>query len=36
MKVASLAWGGLRMNIVDTPGHADFGADCCWGWWWCW
>ena len=23
-KCTSLEWGGLRINIVDTPGHADF------------
>ncbi|MEX0627583.1 MAG: GTP-binding protein, partial [Cucumibacter sp.] len=26
-KVTSLAWHGVRINIVDTPGHADFGAE---------
>ncbi|EFL88117.1 translational GTPase TypA [Ahrensia sp. R2A130] len=26
-KVTSLAWKGNRINIVDTPGHADFGGE---------
>ncbi|RVQ69411.1 translational GTPase TypA [Croceicoccus ponticola] len=26
-KPTSIEWGGLRINIVDTPGHADFGAE---------
>ena len=26
-KATSLEWGGLRINIVDTPGHADFGGE---------
>ena len=26
-KCTSVAWGDLRINIVDTPGHADFGAE---------
>ena len=26
-KVTSLTWGGNRINIVDTPGHADFGGE---------
>ena len=26
-KCTSLEWGGLRINIVDTPGHADFGGE---------
>ncbi|KND17943.1 GTP-binding protein TypA [Pannonibacter phragmitetus] len=26
-KVTSLVWGDTRINIVDTPGHADFGGE---------
>ena len=26
-KCTSVAWHDLRINIVDTPGHADFGAE---------
>ena len=26
-KVTSLKWNDMRINIVDTPGHADFGGE---------
>ncbi|HZF34403.1 MAG TPA: GTP-binding protein, partial [Candidatus Angelobacter sp.] len=26
-KCTSVAWKGYRLNIVDTPGHADFGGE---------
>src|SRR5215831_5328960 len=26
-KVTSIVWQGARINIVDTPGHADFGGE---------
>jgi GTP-binding protein len=26
-KVASVVWDDVRINIVDTPGHADFGGE---------
>ena len=26
-KAASVEWSGVRINLVDTPGHADFGGE---------
>ena len=26
-KAASVQWGDTRINLVDTPGHADFGGE---------
>jgi GTP-binding protein len=26
-KATSVVWNGVRVNIVDTPGHADFGGE---------
>jgi GTP-binding protein len=26
-KAASVTWHGSRLNLVDTPGHADFGGE---------
>ncbi len=26
-KATSIAWKDTRINIVDTPGHADFGGE---------
>jgi GTP-binding protein len=26
-KNTSVEWGGITLNIVDTPGHADFGGE---------
>ena len=25
-KAASVQWRGTKLNLVDTPGHADFGG----------
>jgi GTP-binding protein len=26
-KAASVEWNGIRINLVDTPGHSDFGGE---------
>ena len=26
-KAASVQWGDITINLVDTPGHADFGGE---------
>jgi len=26
-KAASITWNGAKINLVDTPGHADFGGE---------
>ena len=26
-KNTAVRWGGVKLNIVDTPGHADFGGE---------
>src|SRR5205814_1125950 len=26
-KNASMTWNGYKLNIIDTPGHADFGGE---------
>ena len=34
-KNASVTYEGIKINIVDTPGHADLAArwNGCWAWW---
>ena len=29
-KNTAINWNGYRINIVDTPGHADFGGEVGW------
>ena len=26
-KAAQITWRGVKINLVDTPGHADFGGE---------
>src|SRR5271168_2974812 len=26
-KTTGIRWGGVKINIVDTPGHSDFGGE---------
>ena len=29
MQVTSISWRDNELNMVDTPGHADFGGEVC-------
>lgn len=29
MQVTSISWKENELNMVDTPGHADFGGEVC-------
>jgi GTP-binding protein len=26
-KVTGMSWKGVKINLVDTPGHGDFGGE---------
>ncbi len=27
LQYTSITWKGMELNVVDTPGHADFGGE---------